>query len=125
MVEVGGNRNVTNTWSSPAGTRTAEGWVLLENLRAFLFFLADSAGYGFLPEELDAIRIGVEESDAEAGKWYDFEFDGSRTRITFYLARDPGTSVMHFRVRSTDDALARIEVAASLMSEYRLHGTRA
>jgi hypothetical protein len=61
----------------------------------------------------------VRESDAEAGRWYDFEFAGPAP-VRFRLGQDRGSSVLHHRVECPDEIAGRVQVAAEIMAEYRL-----
>jgi hypothetical protein len=100
------------------------GWISLDNLRPFVFFLADCIGYNLLAGELTAIQHGVADSDAESGKWYDYELVAS-SMIKLSLGHDPGTNVVHYRIEAESSVSERISVAADIMAEYVLHGGRA
>ncbi len=100
------------------------GWLFDDNLGPFVNFLADLAGYDLLRDELTAITAGVRETDAEAGRWYEYCLGGKAT-VTCALARDPGTCVLHYRVDCPNNLVEQVEVAAGIMAEYRQQGGRA
>src|SRR5438105_7260139 len=103
----------------PGRAMVAESWVLLDNLRPFALFLVNCVGYDLLPEEMAAIEFGVRESDAEVGRWYEYEFAGP-SPLGLRLGRDIGSGVLHFRVECAAQVAERVQIAASIMAEYRL-----
>ena len=72
-------------------------WIFEDNLRAFIVAIAQFAGYRLDQDDWLAIRSGIEGTDEEAGNWFDYEFPGWHG-LRFWLARDPGTAVVHARV---------------------------
>jgi hypothetical protein len=96
-------------------------WFFRDNLAPFLRFVATRAKYDLLPEEMQAIELGVRETDQERSRWYDYEFTGHQI-IRLSFAIDPGSSVVFWRAECPAEMRDAIEVAAGLMQEYRLVG---
>jgi hypothetical protein len=96
-------------------------WFFRDNLAPFLRFVAIRAKYDLLPEEIQAIQLGVRETDQERERWYDYEFTGDRM-IRLSFATDPGSSVVFWRAECPAEMRDAIEVAARLMQEYQLVG---
>jgi hypothetical protein len=96
-------------------------WFLRDNLAPFVRFVAGRATYDLLPEEMQAIEVGVRETDQERERWYDYELTGDRSvRLSFAI--DPGSSVVFWRAECPAEIRDAIEVAAGLMQEYQLVG---
>jgi hypothetical protein len=92
-------------------------WFFDDNLAPFLHFVAGRAKYDLLPEEEQAIKLGVRETDQERQRWYDYEFAGEKlVRLSFAI--DPGTSVLFWRCDCPVEMKEAIEIAAGLMQEY-------
>jgi hypothetical protein len=96
-------------------------WFFRDNLAPFLRFVAGRAKYDLLPEEVQAIQLGIRETNQERDRWYDYEFAGANTvRLSFAI--DPGSSVVFWRAECPADVRVAIEVAANLMQEYQFVG---
>jgi hypothetical protein len=96
-------------------TCSGQNWIYLENLQAFIDFLAGCVAYRLLPDEMLAIEYGVKYSDYDANQWYDYEFDGSEV-LRLRLARDG--SMLAFTVECSPAVGAGIDTAARLMRTY-------
>ena len=94
-------------------------WVFEDNLRPFLTVLGWVAGYALDADDWEAIATGVRETDAEAGRWYDYEFAG-RHRAAFSLSRDPGTCVVHVRVRVPEELEPQVRLVADIFAHFRV-----
>jgi hypothetical protein len=94
-------------------------WIFLENLAAFVTFISNKSGYDLIPDEVQAIIHGVHASDAEAGRWYEYDFAGEQT-VHLLLATDPGSSVLWWRLEGPPSLREAINVAAEIMQRYRL-----
>src|SRR4051794_17674417 len=96
-------------------------WFFDENLVPFLRFVAVRAKYDLLPEEEQAIKLGIRETDQERQRWYDYEFAGEKL-VQLSFAIDPGSSVVHWRGECPVEMREAIETAAGLMQEYQFVG---
>jgi len=94
-------------------------WVFEENLRPFLLALSWFVDYDFDPDEWAAIRYGVEASDQEADRWYEYEFAGQQ-HAALWLARDPGSSVVHVRVEVPAAVVPKVEAAFEIFEAFRI-----
>jgi hypothetical protein len=86
--------------------------------------VAALADYGFDDDDWLAVRTGVDKSDGDAGKWFEYPLAGSRT-VTLELAHDPGTAVVLVRASWLNDAAAqdlhdRLSMLIDLLSRYRV-----
>lgn len=96
-------------------------WFFRDNFVPFLRFVAGRAKYDLLPEEEQAMEMGVRETDREQNRWYDYEFAGANT-VRLWFAIDPGSSVVFWRAECPAALRDAIEAAANLMQGYRLVG---
>ena len=94
-------------------------WVYADNLRPFLLTLGWFVGYAFDDDGWSAIRFGVEGTDEEADRWFDYKFEG-KSSARFRLAVDPGTSVVHARVEVPAVAEPKVEAALSIFQHFRV-----
>jgi hypothetical protein len=94
-------------------------WIFEQNLKSVLELLAEHAGYDFDPDEWNAVRFGVAETDAERDRWYKYEFTGER-RVAFSLARDSGSSIINLKVESDPDTESKIETVIWIAQHYRI-----
>lgn len=92
-------------------------WIFDDNLKAFLTVLSWEAKYDADPDEFSIIELGVRETDAEAHRWYSYEFTG-RDRIAFSLAVDPGASVVHVRFEAPAIIVPRIEATIAIFAHF-------
>ena len=92
-------------------------WFFRDNLAPFLRFAAGRAKYDLLPEEVQAVELGIRETDQERDRWYDYQLAGANTvRLSFAI--DLGSSVVFWRAECPAEMRDAIEVAANLMQEY-------
>ncbi len=98
-------------------------WVFADNLRAFLMALSWFLGHPFDDDNWTASHHGVEGTDEEAGRWFDYEFTGEHT-ARLRLAADRGTSVIHVRVEVPATAEPKVEAAISIFQHFRVRPDR-
>jgi hypothetical protein len=94
-------------------------WVFEDNLRPFLKALGWVVGYSLDPGDWEAIAAGVRETDAEAERWYDYEFAG-KSRTAFSLARDPESCVVQVRVTVPVELEPQVRLAADIFARFRV-----
>ena len=99
-------------------------WIWYQNLKAFLETLALLAEYELSVDELDAIQLGVADSDTDAipERWYEYEFVG-KYRVEFRIGQDQGTDVVILRLLVPPNLVDKVEVMLAIMNQYTLtHG---
>src|SRR5262245_42665133 len=94
-------------------------WICEENLNPFLEIIAGHAGYGFGPDDWTAIRFGIQDTDEERGRWYEYEFPASQP-MRLRLARDPGSSVLFVCTESDAETERTIQEVFRIAQRYRL-----
>lgn len=94
-------------------------WVFAENLRPFLLSLGGFVGYDLGADDWTAIRHGIEPTDEEAERWFEYEFAGKQ-QAALWLARDPGSSVVHVRVEVLEALVPKVEAAISIFQSFRM-----
>jgi hypothetical protein len=94
-------------------------WILEINLPAFLDMLATIVEYDFTPDEWNAVRFGVRETNDEQGHWYEYEFAGA-SRAHFKLARSSGSSIITLHLESDAETESRVEVVVLIAQRYQL-----
>jgi hypothetical protein len=92
-------------------------WIFKQNLQPFLHMLAWIAGYDASDFDYNAVEHGIDGTDNEKENWFNYEFIGSKRRIVFKAADDPGSSVLHFRILAPHDANELVELAFIIASE--------
>ena len=95
-------------------------WIFDGNLLPFVRFVAQRANCELFPEELEAIRLGVRETNHERDLWYAYEFQGA-VAVSLSFAIEPGSSVVFWRAECPFEMRDAIEAAADVMQEYRLN----
>ncbi len=100
---------------------TIGNWIWLQNLEALVDVLAWLSCYELAEGEWDAIRFGVDESDADAvpSRWYTHELHGEH-EVKFDVGHDKGTNVLQVKVDAPDAIAAKVEVVLALMQQYTL-----
>jgi hypothetical protein len=88
-----------------------ESWIFKQNLESFLAMLAYIAGNPFEDWDFHAVVAGIKSTDCEKERWFEYEFNGPKRRITFRAADDLGSSLFLFRIDTTDDAKELIDLA--------------
>jgi hypothetical protein len=96
-----------------------EAWVYADNLRPFLTVLGWVVGYALDADDWTAISFGVCDSDAEADRWYDYEFAG-RHCAAFSLGADPGTGVVLVRAQVPAELEPQVRLAADIFAHFRV-----
>jgi hypothetical protein len=86
-------------------------WILKQNLESFLEMLTYIAGYPFNDWDFDAIAHGINGTDGEHDRWFQYEFRGTKRSVSFFVADDPGSSVYLFRITVPDDAVETVDLA--------------
>ena len=94
-------------------------WVYDENLRPFLLSLGWFVGYDLDVDDWTAIRYGIEGTDQKADRWFDYEFAGQQ-RAVLWLARDPGSSVVHVRVEVPAEIVPKVESTIAIFQVFRI-----
>jgi hypothetical protein len=94
-------------------------WVFEENLRPFLLTLGWFVGHDLGEDDWTAIRHGIEATDQEADRWFDYEFAGHQG-AALGLALDPGTSVVHVRVEVPASVVPKVETAIAIFQVFRI-----
>gem|GEM_PF-2857237 len=96
-----------------------ENWILENNLKPLMEMLSHWAKYTFEPDDWDAIHYGIQESNRETNKWFDYILSGVEP-VSIRLAADPGSSVVHVRIECSPSLAAKAGVALELMQNYKL-----
>ncbi len=88
-----------------------------DNLRPFLTAVGWLVGHRFDEGDWAATSQGIRGTDAEAGRWFEYEFNEGR-RAGFSVAYDEdGTSVVRFRA----DLPAEFEARIRLLGDFCCH----
>jgi hypothetical protein len=95
------------------------GWIFEDNVWPFLEILAGLAKYDYDWWDRDAIDAGLAETDADAGNWFEYRFEGAFP-LRFEIANDRGSTVVALRIDAPDDLAPRIEMAISIAQEFYL-----
>jgi hypothetical protein len=107
-----------------------EGWIFAENLQPFIELLAFLAGYALYDDEYEwvAIEDGIQDTDADAGKWYAYTLAGTRP-LALQVARNIGSNVVSVQVTSDTavgaDLAAQLSLLVQLCQHYSIarHGS--
>jgi hypothetical protein len=96
-----------------------ENWIFEENLRPFFEFSGWYAGYQFDDVDWDAVRHGVDGSDADADPavWFSYPLEGQRA-LTIEVAQEPEAAVIRVRVVTDRETEIALEAAVALMQTY-------
>jgi|WetSurSiteA1Bulk_404760.scaffolds.fasta_scaffold10042_5 hypothetical protein len=90
-------------------------WVYEYQLFSFLELLAQFSEYGFCDLDYDAITFGIEETDYENDRWFDYAFEG-KTLAEFRLSRDIGSSVICFELKTSVEVESKAKVALDVLN---------
>lgn len=101
-------------------THASDGsWIYEENLRPFFETLSLLVGDTFSPEEWNVISAGVAPTDVEKENWFDSTIGSENAAVTLEVARDRGSAIIYFRVRSDDAGWReRVKTAALIFQTY-------
>lgn len=98
-----------------------EGWIWLENLDPLIAELVGLADYVLSDGERDAIRTGVERSNADISppQMLEWIFEGKQ-RILAKLGWDQGTNVLHVKLQLPPSLVARAVDLLRILQAYTL-----
>jgi hypothetical protein len=94
-------------------------WILEQNLRPFIAFVAACLGCEFSREQWQEIRQAVAESDARAGRWHESELAGAHTSMISF-ARQADSGAVLIRLDTDEKTALRVQAAIALMRQYLL-----
>jgi len=89
-------------------------WIFERNLRPFVEMVARLADYSFDANDWIAVSHGVRDTDQEADRWFTYSFEGAG-QLQLEAAIDPGTSVVHVRVRGGDHLAGELQAQLDLL----------
>jgi hypothetical protein len=97
-------------------------WIDERNLAPFLKALGWFVGYDFGTDDWNAIRSGMEQTDHEAGRWYDYTFFNDRNGVLAHcsIALDPGTCVVHMKVRVSAGVVPKVHGLVEVCQHFYL-----
>jgi hypothetical protein len=94
-------------------------WIFEDNLQPWLEILSQIVGYGFDTLDLDAIRVGIADSDSEPDRWYCYPLGNSGASVR--LRREPGSAVISFDLDGfEEDQRAEVLLSVSIAQNYRV-----
>jgi hypothetical protein len=102
------------------------GWVWDSNVRPLVDSVAVLVDYRTDEWDWDAVTFGLDGTDSETlDGWYSYPLVGTDT-VTLELANDPGTSVVHVRVRHSGGTLlaARLDTVIAMLNQYWVRACR-
>jgi len=95
--------------------------IMCDNLEPFLTALGWIVGYTVDDSDVEAVSNGVRDTDAEGGRWYEYEFNG-RDRAAFALAFDEaGSGVVRFRVELPEELAPQVRLFADFCWQFHWH----
>jgi len=100
----------------PGGATVVEGWVHEHHVGRALRQISDYIGYRYDDLDEDALTGALDDTDDEAGPWFDYPLAGTPALVVF-LARSVGGSVVTIRVEGTMDLVlsTRIDTVFDLL----------
>jgi hypothetical protein len=99
------------------------GWIIGENLRAFIEVLGWRVKARFSDEEWEAIRADLEPTDEARGRWADYAMPGISLRYAWMDRKNEGTYVS-LEVTASDELESAAETLIAVMQAYRLSEDR-
>ena len=103
---------------------TVEGWVWPSTVETLMVFLSSFVGYGFGYNDWDAVRLGLEESDADRSDgFYEYPLVGDPV-LTVRLARNVGADPVSVSVTGAMGVVleARVETLISVLATVEGRG---
>jgi Fe-S-cluster containining protein len=94
-------------------------WLPEASLRAFLTTLGWVIGYDLGDDERGLICHSVADSDSNANRWYQHEFQGWRP-ARVQLARVPGIEVIRLRAEAPPEVEPQLRLALAIFQQYPL-----
>jgi hypothetical protein len=110
---------VTEWHKTQERTAMLRNWIFEENLKPTLELLAQYAGYDFSPDDWNAVRFGVTETDEEQDRWCEYEFSVPE-RVAFRVAQSSGSRVIFFQVESKPEIEGKVETVLRIAQHYRI-----
>lgn len=98
---------------------TIRTWIFEEGLRPFLTVLGRLVKYDFNAVDWDAIGPANFNTSEEDDKWYEYVFMGE-LRANFKIAYEKGSCVYHIILEGPPEIKDRVELAVSMLNEFRL-----
>lgn len=101
-------------------SESVSGWVWEENVDRLMRHLAHAVSYDFDDLDRGAIETGLEDTDADQDRWFDYPLVG-QPQLNVGLARHPDAAPVVVRVSGDlDDVLAaRVETLLAVYSDVR------
>ncbi|MBD2092947.1 hypothetical protein H6F67_24160 [Microcoleus sp. FACHB-1515] len=94
-------------------------WIFEENRFSWLEIVASFCGYAFEAGDRDAFEVGIQNTNHEQERWFDYEFS-SFSSLKLQLARDLGSSVIFAKAHCSPDLQPKIATTTQIAQEYRL-----
>lgn len=94
-------------------------WIWRDNLIPVLDLLASLVGHQLDSEDIGAVLLGVCGTDADAERWFGYEFSG-RLKLKIWVADDIGTDVRMLRVESVPQCDQEVGTIFDVAQRYRL-----
>ena len=95
-------------------------WIRQENLIPVLSLLAELAHYRFDPDDIAAVEHGIENTDDEANRWFEYPLHGEQS-LEVQLALDSESPiVLHIRVQAPENIRREVEWTLSIASIYAM-----
>ena len=94
-------------------------WVPKENLIPLLEFLSELLKYDFDNMDQDAILAGIKTTDAEAGHWFDYQFQGFRS-LALRIGEDPGTGILRVQIECPKGTEVQVQTAVEMAKTFDL-----
>ncbi|MEY4482754.1 MAG: hypothetical protein RL693_206 [Verrucomicrobiota bacterium] len=94
-------------------------WIWRDNLIPVLDLLVSLVGHQLDSEDTGAVLLGICGTDADAGRWFEYEFSGSST-LKIWVADDIGSDVRMLRVESVPLYAQDVRTIFDVAQRYRL-----
>jgi Cysteine-rich CPCC len=94
-------------------------WISETNLEPFLTTVSWIVKYKFDDRDWEVMSKGVLQTDAEADKWYSYEFSGEQT-AKMRIARDVGSSVIWVDVDLAEEHQRTYSIITDIFSVFLL-----
>lgn len=94
-------------------------WIWRDNLVPVLDLLASLAGHRFDDDDLNAVELGIRDTDCDADRWFEYEFSGKIT-VKVYIAEDRGANVRMLKVESPPDVGLSVATVIDVAQRYKL-----
>ncbi len=95
------------------------GWLYCENIAPFLYLISNWVGSEFTARDSAALDLGLQDSNADHGRWFATELTG-KTTVSVRLAQQDHGEKISYEIDLSLELSERLDTSLEILQAYRL-----